>query len=126
VQQLRTLGALVERTVPALWGEVTKQPSPRFIKLRRGVEQAGGGRYEGTAARTEDVTMNYQLLQGDCLTILRTLPAASVHCVVTSPPYFGLRQYLFDKAVVLRYNLSQEERLYVEQELARLGIRPRQ
>ena len=83
-----------------------------------------GTREPPPALRNE--TMNYQLLQGDCLTILRTLPAASVHCVVTSPPYFGLRQYLFDKAVVLRYNLSQEERLYVEQELARLGIRPRQ
>lgn len=70
--------------------------------------------------------MNYRLLQGDCIEVLAGLPAASVHCVVTSPPYFGLRQYLFDKAVVLRYNLSQEERLYVEQELARLGIRPRQ
>lgn len=69
--------------------------------------------------------MTWQVLQGDCLDVLPTLPPQSVHCVVTSPPYFGLRQYLFDKAVVLRYNLSQEERLYVEQELARLGIEPR-
>jgi len=30
---------------------------------------------------------------GDCLTILPTLPAQSVHCVVTSPPYWGLRDY---------------------------------
>jgi len=37
--------------------------------------------------------MTYQLLQGDCLSVLRTLPAASVHCCVTSPPYFGLRDY---------------------------------
>jgi DNA modification methylase len=45
--------------------------------------------------------MNYQLLQGDCLTILRTLPAASVHCVVTSPPYFGLRDYGADGQIGL-------------------------
>jgi DNA modification methylase len=25
--------------------------------------------------------------------VLRTLPAESVHCCVTSPPYFGLRDY---------------------------------
>lgn len=30
---------------------------------------------------------------GDALTVLRTLPARSVHCCVTSPPYFGLRDY---------------------------------
>ena len=33
------------------------------------------------------------LLTGDAIEILRTLPAASVHCVVTSPPYYGLRDY---------------------------------
>ena len=30
---------------------------------------------------------------GDSLAVLRTFPAESVHCVVTSPPYFGLRDY---------------------------------
>jgi DNA modification methylase len=33
------------------------------------------------------------VLQGDCRAILPTLDAGSVHCVVTSPPYFGLRDY---------------------------------
>ena len=31
-----------------------------------------------------------QVLEGDALTQLATLPAESVHCVVTSPPYLGL------------------------------------
>jgi DNA modification methylase len=31
--------------------------------------------------------------QGDCREVLRTLPDESVHCCVTSPPYFGLRDY---------------------------------
>jgi len=30
---------------------------------------------------------------GDCRTLLRAMPAESVDCVVTSPPYFGLRDY---------------------------------
>jgi len=30
---------------------------------------------------------------GDCLEILKTLPAESVNCCVTSPPYWGLRDY---------------------------------
>lgn len=34
-----------------------------------------------------------QILQGDCREVLKTLPECSVHCCVTSPPYFGLRDY---------------------------------
>jgi DNA modification methylase len=33
------------------------------------------------------------ILHGDALTKLKTLSDNSVHCVVTSPPYFGLRDY---------------------------------
>ena len=35
----------------------------------------------------------YKLLQGDVLEMLATLPDESVQCVVTSPPYWGLRDY---------------------------------
>ena len=37
--------------------------------------------------------MGYQIIQGDCIEGMRTLPAESIHCVVTSPPYYGLRDY---------------------------------
>ena len=37
--------------------------------------------------------MSVEILQGDALGVLRTLPAQSVHTCVTSPPYFGLRDY---------------------------------
>ena len=37
--------------------------------------------------------MGIRLLQGDCRDVLPTLPSESVHCVVTSPPYYGLRDY---------------------------------
>ena len=33
------------------------------------------------------------IIVGDALDVLRTLPAESVHCCVTSPPYWGLRDY---------------------------------
>lgn len=33
------------------------------------------------------------IYNGDCLGVLRTLPAKFVHCCVTSPPYWGLRDY---------------------------------
>ena len=38
---------------------------------------------------------------GDCRDILPTLPADSVHCCVTSPPYFGLRDYGCDGQIGL-------------------------
>jgi site-specific DNA-methyltransferase (cytosine-N4-specific) len=34
-----------------------------------------------------------QILTGDCRKVLATLPAESVQCCVTSPPYWGLRDY---------------------------------
>ena len=37
----------------------------------------------------ESVTLHL----GDALDVARTLPDASVDCIVTSPPYFGLRDY---------------------------------
>jgi DNA modification methylase len=40
--------------------------------------------------------MGHVLLLGDCLDTLSRLPAQSVHTCVTSPPYFGLRDYQVD------------------------------
>lgn len=36
---------------------------------------------------------NHRILVGDCIEMMRTLPDESVHTCVTSPPYFGLRDY---------------------------------
>lgn len=33
------------------------------------------------------------ILLGNAIDVLKTLPANSVDCVVTSPPYYGLRDY---------------------------------
>ncbi len=35
----------------------------------------------------------WAIAEGDCLSVLRGLPEGCVHCVVTSPPYYGLRDY---------------------------------
>lgn len=40
--------------------------------------------------------MSGRILIGDCRDSLRSLPDKSVHCCVTSPPYFGLRDYGHD------------------------------
>lgn len=36
------------------------------------------------------------ILQGDALEVMRTLPDESIHCCVTSPPYWALRTYGVD------------------------------
>jgi DNA modification methylase len=39
------------------------------------------------------MTLPYHVLLGDCLGSLRAMPDCSVHTCITSPPYFGLRDY---------------------------------
>jgi DNA modification methylase len=45
--------------------------------------------------------MSIQIIEGDCRDVLATLPDQSVHCCVTSPPYFGLRDYGVDGQIGL-------------------------
>lgn len=35
----------------------------------------------------------YKLIHSDCLSALKELPTASVNCIITSPPYWGMRIY---------------------------------
>lgn len=65
-----------------------------------------------------------RLYAGDVIDALRGLPSESVHCVVTSPPYWGLRRYLREGSVVIDSNLPSEVRRAVLEELEELGIKP--
>jgi DNA modification methylase len=67
--------------------------------------------------------MTVKILTGDCRDVLKTLPDQSVHCVVTSPPYFGLRSY-FPDVVRLRPDLPDDVRARVLSELAALNVSP--
>lgn len=40
--------------------------------------------------------MSVEIIQGDCRDVLEIMPSASINCIVTSPPYFGLRDYGVD------------------------------
>ncbi len=42
-----------------------------------------------------------KIIAGDCIEGMRTLPDDSVHCCVTSPPYWGLRDYQCDGQIGL-------------------------
>lgn len=45
--------------------------------------------------------MAWSILEGDCRERLRDLPDDSVHCVVTSPPYWALRDYGVEQQIGL-------------------------
>lgn len=47
------------------------------------------------------------IMEGDALHALRLLPSNSIQCVVTSPPYWGLRDYGIDGQIGLESTLPQ-------------------
>ncbi|MGR8911781.1 MULTISPECIES: DNA-methyltransferase [Enterobacteriaceae] len=47
------------------------------------------------------------LFEGDALSVLRRLPSGSVRCIVTSPPYWGLRDYGIDEQIGLESSMTQ-------------------
>lgn len=56
--------------------------------------QAATGMQRTSVARPALIHIDESVIfEGDALTVLRRLPAESVQCVVTSPPYWGLRDY---------------------------------
>jgi len=51
--------------------------------------------------------MSWEVRQGDCLDVLRALSSESVNCCVTSPPYWGLRDYGVDGQIGLESTPEQ-------------------
>jgi DNA modification methylase len=47
------------------------------------------------------------LLNGDCRSVLKSMPDESVNCCVTSPPYWGLRDYGVKGQIGLEANLEE-------------------
>lgn len=41
----------------------------------------------------ETMVKNYEIIEGDSLESLKSIPDGSVDCCITSPPYYGLRDY---------------------------------
>lgn len=58
--------------------------------------------------------MTVQILIGDVRDMLRTLPADSVDCVVTSPPYWGLRDYGVEGQIGLERTLGEHLAVMVD------------
>lgn len=63
-----------------------------------------------------------KILQGDTLEILKTLPDELVDCIVTSPPYYGLRDYGVEGQIGLEKTLDEylNKMLLITSELKRV------
>jgi DNA modification methylase len=51
-----------------------------------------------------------EIIQGNCLEVLKTIPDNSIDCCVTSPPYFGLRDY----GTTQQIGLEETPELFIE------------
>lgn len=58
--------------------------------------------------------MTWRILTGDCRDVLATLPGQHFHCVVTSPPYYALRDYQTDGQIGLEQTPEQYVAALVE------------
>jgi DNA modification methylase len=60
--------------------------------------------------------LNNKVIIGDCREVLKSLPEKSIHCCVTSPPYFGLRSYCAvgsnEKALEIGIEQTPEEYVF--------------
>lgn len=59
------------------------------------------------------------VMVGDCLDLVKILPSESVKCIVTSPPYFGHRQYSDDE-ILREFEIGREKNVsdYVQKLVA--------
>ena len=53
-------------------------------------------------------------MHGDVLAVLKGMPSDSVHCCVTSPPYWGLRSYGVEGQIGLEANVQEHMGILVE------------
>jgi DNA modification methylase len=58
--------------------------------------------------------MLIEILTGDCREVLKALPSGSIHACISSPPYFGLRDY----GVAGQIGLEQTPDAYVAELVA--------
>lgn len=67
--------------------------SVRATRSRRAIATAGPPRADTPVDLVLTAQRRYALMTGDSLEVLRQFPSQSIHCVVTSPPYFNQREY---------------------------------
>lgn len=90
-------------------------------RLLQRVRDAQLEQVDGSYAQSNTIT----LYRGDSLQVLATLPTHSVDCIVTSPPYYGQRDYGVPEQIGLEpHPLQYVERLVAVFRAARRVLKP--
>ena len=58
--------------------------------------------------------MSVKIYEGQCLEVLKSFPDESIDCVVTSPPYWGLRDYGMDGQIGLEKSIQEHLAVLIE------------
>lgn len=58
--------------------------------------------------------MSIVIYEGQCLEVLKSLPSDSVDCVITSPPYWGLRDYGVDGQIGMEKSIHEHLAVLIE------------
>lgn len=94
VYQGPTYGDPTDDIPPMTQGEATEQRPMRLdFGSRRSIPIATAPYHQPFINYTHKNSLSPLLFEGDALTVLRDIPAESIHCVMTSPPYWGKREY---------------------------------
>jgi len=57
---------------------------------------------------------HHEIIIGDCIESMSKLPGKSIHCCVTSPPYYGLRDYGVEGQIGLEHSPDSYVKKMVE------------
>lgn len=95
---------------PASWNANPLRQRSCYVSFYS-YERAGG---RGSTMRKQKIELpvklafsNSVIFEGDALTVLRRLPDTSIQCAITSPPYWGLRDYSIPDQLGLEGTLLQ-------------------
>ncbi len=72
---------------------IDQRPMRLDFSNRRSIPIASAPYHRPFINYTQENSLSPLFFEGDALTVLRDIPAESIHCVMTSPPYWGKREY---------------------------------
>jgi hypothetical protein len=100
-KEARALHGLLARRLEAATRHPLEPGSISALVYRDGLAPYGSRPHRIRSRRDLLMAPTWEIIEGDCRASLAALPAGSVQTCVTSPPYFGLRDYGHDGQIGL-------------------------
>lgn len=88
---------IATETMPSGQPSTGSVPRKTRRKTERGIDEKFAARERAWARRPEILNNQHRIFAGDARELGRILPDTTVHLVVTSPPYWNLKNYAHDR-----------------------------